>query len=451
MDGRVWVESEVGQGSTFHFTARFGIPRAAVPRWVPALPVNLHDLPVLVVDENANTRRILVEMLQRWEMRPVAASNGQVALAALRRAAGSGDLFRLVLLDAAMTEGDGYDLAARIKENPGSCEATIMLLLPTGQALDLARCRDLGVSAYSLVVGNLAEPFEQSRLLDAILTEMGEPGLEEPLPPTAPRVPAPERRRHLRILLAEDNVVNQKLAVRLLEKQGHTITVAGDGKEALAALEQRLFDLVLMDVQMPEMNGFEATMAIRTRERKTGRHIPIIAMTAHAMKGDRERCLAAGMDHYVTKPLLARKLFEAIESLAPVVARAAADAAPAAPVPAADRVLAADRILDHMDGDVALLRELVTMFLEDCPRLLGEIEAAVGRRDAEALVRAAHTLKGSVGNFDSGAAFVAALRLERLAREGDLSGVDEAWATLRDAVAQFQPALTALAAQTTEA
>ena len=227
--------------------------------------------------------------------------------------------------------------------------------------------------------------------------------------------------------------------------------MVGDGKEALATLKHRSFDLILMDVQMPEMNGFEAAMAIRDRENETGGHIPIIAMTAHAMKGDRERCLVAGMDHYVTKPILARKLFEAIESLAPVVARAAVDASPVTPTLETDCVLDADQVLDRVDGDVALLRELVTMFLEDCPRLLGEIEAALGRRDAEALARAAHTLKGAIGNFDSGTAFEAALRLETLGREGDLSGLDADWATLRDAVARFQPALTALAGQIGEA
>ena len=448
MDGRVWVESEVGQGSTFHFTARFGLPGAEAPGWVPAvLPVNLHDLAVLVVDENTNTRRILVEMLQRWEMRPVATSNAQVALAALRQAAGSGDPFRLVLLDALMTEGNGYELAARIKAEPGASQATIVLLSPQGQALDLARCRDLGVSAYSLKVGELAEPSEQSRLLDAILTEMGEPGLEEPLPGAAPRPPAAEKRRHLRILLAEDNAVNRKLAVRLLEKQGHTVTVAGDGKEALAVLAQRPFDLILMDVQMPEMNGFEATRAIRARERETGRHIPIIAMTAHAMKGDRERCLAAGMDSYVTKPILARKLYEAIESLAPAAARPPADA-PAAAVPEADWALDADQILERVDGDVALLQELVTMFLEDCPRMMAEIEDAVGRADAGAVSRAAHALKGSIGNFASGGPFEAARQLEELGREGTVAGLNDAWVALRDAVARFQPALVELAGQT---
>ena len=411
------------------------------------LPVNLHDLAVLVVDENTNTRRVLVEMLQRWEMRPVATSDGQVALAALRQAAGAGVPFRLVLVDAMSPDGGGYDLAARIKADPGSSQATIVLLSSQGLESDLARCRDLGVSRYPLAIGDLAESSEQSRFLDALLTEMGEPGLEEPVPWTGPRAPATEKRRHLRILLAEDNAVNQKLAVRLLEKQGHTVTVAGDGKEALSILGQRPFDLVLMDVQMPEMNGFDTTRAIRTREQETGQHIPIIAMTAHAMKGDRERCLEAGMDHYVTKPILARKLYEAIESLAPVVAHVLADAPPDAPGTDADFILDADYVLDRVDGDVALLQELVTMFLEDCPRMMAEIEAAVGRGDGGAVSRAAHALKGSIGNFVSGGPFEAAQRLETLGREGDLSDLGEAWIALRNAVARFQPALTALAGE----
>jgi CheY-like chemotaxis protein/HPt (histidine-containing phosphotransfer) domain-containing protein len=239
-------------------------------------------------------------------------------------------------------------------------------------------------------------------------------------------------------LLAEDNAVNQKLALRLLEKQGHHVTVAGDGREALAALEQKPFDLVLMDVQMPEMNGFEATGAIRERERRreSGQHIPIIAMTAHAMKGDRERCLAAGMDDYVSKPIIARKLFEAIERLAPEVAQPPATA----PAP----ILDAHRVLDRVEGDTELLRELVAIFLEDCPRQLAEIEEAVGRRDLVALASAAHALKGSIGSFEAGPVFQSAKRLEEIGREGDLGGVDQAWSDLSDAVARFLPALAAL-------
>jgi len=449
MGGRVWVEGAAGQGSTFHFTARFGTPDAAAARAPTGLPVNLHDLAVLVVDENTNTRRALVEMLQRWEMRPVATSDGQVALAALRQAAGAGQPFRLVLVDALTAEGSGYDLAARIRAEPGSSQATVVLLSPRGAGADPARGRAAGVTSYPLAAGDLAEPSEQSRLLDAILTEMGEPGLEEPLNPAGPRVPAAEKRRHLRILLAEDNAVNQKLAVRLLEKQGHTVMVAGDGREALAALARRPYDLVLMDVQMPEMNGFDATRAVRARERETGQHIPIIAMTAHAMKGDRERCLEAGMDDYVTKPILARKLYEAIEGLAPAVAPAGAGSPPAPPGAGADAdadlALDGDRVLERVDGDVGLLRELVTMFLEDCPRMMDEIEAAVGRGDGRAVSRAAHALKGSIGNFTSGAPVEAAQRLETLGREGDLARLDDAWVALRDAVARFRPALTALA------
>ena len=446
MGGRIWVESDISHGSTFHFTARFGTPAALATGWAPVLPVNLHDLPVLVVDENANTRRVLVEMLQHWEMRPMATSDGQVALAALRQAASKGDPFRLVLIDDPTPDGSGRELAARIKAEPGASRATIVLLSPRVAATDRAVERDPGVSSFAMTPGGLAEPAEQSRLLDAILTEMGEPGLEDLPAWTAQRAPgsastiasasAAEKRQHLRILLAEDNAVNQKLALRLLEKQGHHVTVAGDGREALAALEQKPFDLVLMDVQMPEMNGFETTGVIRERERQSGQHIPIIAMTAHAMKGDRERCLAAGMDDYVSKPIIARKLFEAIVRLAPEVAQ------PPANAPSSS--LHADRILDRVGGDAELLRELVAIFLEECPRLLTEIEEAVGRRDVGALTRAAHALKGSIGSFEAGAAFETARRLEEIGHEGDLSGVDEAWADLRDEVARFLPALAAL-------
>ncbi len=448
MDGRIWVESEVGHGSTFHFTARFGTPGAIATGWVPAvLPVNLQDLAVLVVDENTNTRRVLVEMLQRWEMRPVATSDGLVALAALRQAAGAGQPFRLVLVDAMTPGSTGFDLAARIKADPGSSQATIVLLSPRGTEESIAQGRELGVSTYPLALGDLAEPSEQSRLLDAILTEMGEPGLEEPISWSVPRAPATERRQHLRILLAEDNAVNQKLAVRLLEKQGHTVAVAGDGKEALAILTQRSFDLVLMDVQMPEMNGFDTTRIIRERERETGQHIPIIAMTAHAMKGDRERCLESGMDDYVTKPILARKLYEAIENLAPEVARGSPATSLHVETETA-RILDADEILERVDGDVALLLELISMFLEDCPRMMADIEAAVGQGDAEAVSRTAHALKGSIGNFASGTPFEAARSLETLGREGDLTNLEETWFALRESVARFQPALLALAAET---
>jgi two-component system, sensor histidine kinase and response regulator len=220
-----------------------------------------------------------------------------------------GDLFPLVLLDAQMPEMDGFTLAERIKQDPGLAGAVVLMLTSADQAGDAARCQALGIAAY------LIKPIKQSELLEAILTALGRQPQKEARATLNPHRPLGEDQRRLRILLAEDNVVNQRLAARLLQKRGHTVTVVPNGKEALAALKWQSFDLVLMDVQMPQMDGFEATAEIRRREESMGAHTPIIAMTAHAMKGDRERCIAAGMDAYIPKPIQPRELFEALESL----------------------------------------------------------------------------------------------------------------------------------------
>jgi len=311
MQGRIWVESEVGKGSTFHFTARFG---EAKDTWTPLLaaePAQLEDLSVLVVDDNATNRRILEEMLTSWRMKPALADSAQAALLALERAWESGKPFRLVLTDAHMPEADGFTLAERIKQHPYLAGATIMMLTSGGQRGDAARCRELGVAAY------LTKPVGQSELLDAILRVLGAGPQQMELPSLVTRHSLREERQGLRILLAEDNTVNQRLATRLLEKRGHTVVVAGTGREAMGALERETFDLALMDVQMPDMDGFETTSAIRAKEKVTGKHLLIVAMTAHAMVGDRERCLAAGMDGYVSKPIKAQDLFDAIKALVP--------------------------------------------------------------------------------------------------------------------------------------
>jgi PAS domain S-box-containing protein len=317
MGGRVWVESEPGKGSTFHFTALLGIQQGPGAQ-VPLLPPErLQGLPVLVVDDNATNRRILEEMLGHWRFAPTVLDNGEAALGALERAAGQGRPYPLVLLDAMMPGMDGFTLAARIKENPALTSAIILLLSSADRPGDNSLSRDVGVFRY------LTKPVKQSDLFDAIVTALA---LAAPQPPKAEpsrkvRVLPPEllggMSRRLRILLTEDNVVNQKLAMRILEKQGHQVTVANNGQEALQALERGRFDLVLMDVQMPVMGGFEATASIRQREGSSGRQMPIIAMTAHAMKGDREKCLEAGMDGYVSKPIQAKELFAAIAELLP--------------------------------------------------------------------------------------------------------------------------------------
>jgi PAS domain S-box-containing protein len=332
MGGQIWLESVAGKGSTFHFTARFGVQTNPAITPKPVEMTNLQNLRVLVVDDNACNRRILEETLSNWRMQPATVEGGAAALVEMQRAVAAGQPYSLVLLDAMMPEMDGFAVAEQIKQNPALAGATIMMLSSMDLPVNAAKCRALGIVVY------LTKPIKPSELLDAILTALGQSawhehsGLLEEKPEhdlfselSSPEIGHASAGAPLHILLAEDNVVNQKLATRLLEKRGHAVVVASNGIEALAALEKERFDLVLMDVQMPEMGGFEATAAIREKERTSGTHIPIIAMTAHAMKGDRERCLAAGMDGYVAKPLQTQELFAAITSVLPTSAVAATE------------------------------------------------------------------------------------------------------------------------------
>jgi len=308
MGGRMWVESELGKGSRFHFTAHVGTTRGAASVEPPE-PVQLAGLPVLIVDDNLTNRRILGEMLRRWRMQPTLGASGTEAITMLQEADRSGDGFSLLLVDARMPDMDGFTFVERVRQQVDLRKITIMMLTSAGQRGDAARCRKLGIAAY------LVKPIGQSQLLDAIVNVLGARAQQAQQAPLVTRHSLREGHRNLRILLAEDNVVNQVLASRLLEKHGHTVVVASNGRKALEALQEQKFDLVVMDVSMPEMDGFEAAAAIRAKEGGSGTHIPIIAMTAHAMKGDRERCLAAGMDAYVSKPIQARELFKAIETL----------------------------------------------------------------------------------------------------------------------------------------
>jgi CheY-like chemotaxis protein len=308
-----------------------------------------------------------------------------------------------------------------------------MMLSSTNRREDAARCRELGVDSC------LTKPIRQSTLLDAIMTALGASASVEDRAAAAPAgAAAGAGRRKLRLLLAEDNAVNQRLATSLLKKRGHQVVVVGNGREALNALDDGPpFDAVLMDVQMPEMDGFVATAAIRAREAGSGVHTPIIAMTAHALKGDRDRCLAAGMDGYVTKPLRPQELFDALEGL-PVASVAGASAAGSIAEPVVfDRAAA----LERMGGDEDLLKELVGLFLHECPRRTAEIREALTRRDAAKLRQAAHTLKGSVGNFVAWEVFEGARQLEAIAHEQDWEHAEEAWATLEAAIDRLKPAM----------
>jgi CheY-like chemotaxis protein len=291
------------------------VPRITHPH---ILRSELQGLRALIVDDNATNRRILQEMLARWGMASEAAEGGSEALEAMMRACDERKAFSLVLLDAHMPEMDGFAIAKHIRGRPEFQEAAIVILTSCSWGVETKRCREIGISAH------LTKPVRQSELEEAITRALGKtPTGEAPAQPVAADqdVPASDTSRRssrkarggLQILLAEDNPVSQKLAKRLLEKRGHRVTLASSGREVLQAVERERFDLILMDIQMPEVDGFEATARIRQRERGTGRQVPIIAVTAHATEHDRERCLEADMDGYISKPFLAKELDEAIE------------------------------------------------------------------------------------------------------------------------------------------
>ena len=307
MEGSISVKSEINRGSTFEFTAKLG--RAPLPGPTP-LPTDgeLVDLSVLIVDDNATNRKLLDEYLREWSMLPVSVSTGKEGVRTAQQAAASGRPFSLVLLDAHMPEMDGFDVAAALRNDPQLKGIPIMMLSSSDQAGSVARCRELDIGCY------LVKPIRKRALLQSILEVLGLKAHELPLEPVSRITSTTES--VLQVLLAEDNSVNQRLIVAALQKRGHVVVVANNGVEALKAAQEMDFDVILMDLQMPEMDGLEASRMLRRREQTSGRHVPIIAMTACAMKGDKERCLDAGMDDYVSKPVSIHPLLAKIEGYA---------------------------------------------------------------------------------------------------------------------------------------
>ncbi len=478
-------QSKVGPGSTFHFTTRFGVGRVAASK-VPRLQKSgLSGTRVLIVDDNTTNRMIFQEMTSSWGLAPTEATGGSEALDLMSKAFDSGSPYKLLLLDLQMPELDGFDVAKRIKEAPFGEDVRIIMVTSLGRKGDAELCREAGISGY------LTKPVKQSELFDTIMMAMGRAAEEKS--PVITRYTVQEARKSLNVLLAEDNLVNQRLALELLKSRGHHVILASNGREAVEALGREDFDLILMDVQMPEMDGFEATREIRKMEDRRQRaedrgqrtedrdqakqitmttaqpatsnqqpatsneqpvtsneqpvtsneqpatsneqpatRLPIVAMTAHAMKGDREKCLEAGMDDYVAKPINPEKLFRIIEKLA----HGSNDKGKEPPSSQRNDTRSEDvfdmsKAMEVLAGDRGLFQEIAHMFLESLPAHIAEIRKGIARGDSHALERSAHSLKGSVGNFGARRASDVAYRLEKLGKDGKTREAENEFSTLK--------------------
>lgn len=429
MGGDIVVQSDEGRGSRFSFKVRMEIGDDGALGHTFVVPKELEGLRVLVADDSAICRAVLSEALTQYDMDVKSCGDWESALSELQGAAETGEPYAAVLLDAMMPDVDGFRLARRIRTTERLGETRIILLNLAGHRGDAARCRAIGVDAY------LIKPVAEAELLNCLRAVFG-PEEKSKAPQLVTRHSLRESRRPLEILVAEDNEVNQRVVRRQLERMGHRPTVVESGGKALEMLERKQFDLALMDVQMPGMDGLEATAAIRDREAGTGEHLPVIAMTAHAMRGDRQRFLEAGMDAYLSKPFKARELLEEIDRFAP------GDPAPAP----RGRHVDPDALMEQLGGDVELLGELVQLFMDDKDDIVAGLRNAADRRDAGALARTAHRLKGSIGTLARGPALESAARLEAMGREGDLRGVGQALDKLEEQVNEVGRELTALVA-----
>lgn len=436
MGGTIWVESEVGHGSAFHFRVRLA---SRGPSTLPAVQPEAAPLQgrrILVADDVASNHRILGEMLRAWGCEPTLVGSGEAALAALAEARAAGAPYRLALLDARMPGIDGFAVAEKNREDAGGEPAILMMLSSSSHAAEAARCHELGDLPY------VVKPVDPSHLLVAILTTLMPSAGTSTKPEGA--APTAARSRPLKVLVAEDNKVNQRLVLAILNGLGHEVTLVGDGREAVAAARTGDFDVALLDVHMPEMDGFEATAAIRAFEKETGGRLPIAAVTAGALKGDREACLVAGMDGYLAKPIRAAELLEVIDRLAGGATEAPAATHPIRPL--VDSSFDPNDVLARVEGDRGLLAELVDIFRAEYPRLLAKLRHDVETGDARGVQEAAHAIKGTVGNFGARAASEAARALEVMGQVGVLTGAGAGVARLEREVDQLERNLVRMGA-----
>jgi len=432
MNGRIWVESEPGKGSTFHFTIRF----AAQPAMQSVPAADFKGMPVLVIEDHPVSRRILVDTLNQWHVNVEEAASGPSALEVLERARDARRPFRLVLLDGTLPGIESHAIAEHIRRDPGLAGGPVVMLNSTVRRDENGNCRD--TAAFPC----LTKPVKQAELLEAINSVFESPAPADSNVVTAAPAALRKIKQSLDILLIEDNPVNQKLAQHVLEKSGHKVVVADNGATALEILDRKSFDAVLMDVQMPRMDGIETTAAIRNKEKVTGGHIPIIALTAHAMTGDRERCLQAGMDGYVIKPIRPASLVEVIERL-----RVTPAAIPAAPVHSSASVLDRAMLLERLDGDMDLLNEIASLCVRDCGKLMAATQDAMVRRDSPRLTYLLHTLSGMFRNLSANSALEIVARLQALDLDKEAAKADATYAMLEHEVRSLETELVSFTEQ----
>ncbi len=442
MRGEVAIDSEPGKGTTFHFTAQFSFPDKqfiAPPSHAEEF-AQLKNRSILVVDDNRTSRMILAEILSNWAMHPVLAGDADHALQLVKQQAEQKQAFPIILLDAHMPNFNGFELAAAIKADPALDSTIIMMLSTNDLDEDVARCEQIGIEHF------MYKPVKQSELFDAIATATGSAAIGHLAKINKQTHPVQPLSRVLNVLIAEDNFVNQRLASDILQERGHTFMIANNGLEALQLHEQYVFDVILMDGQMPEMDGYQATREIRRREQGTGQHIRIIALTAHAMKEDRALCIATGMDDYVTKPIDADYLIARLEgqSEQEISANGSEVITIAPPIEQSMRSVVFDLegALKRVRGKVPLLKELLSVLLQDLPHALIEIDTAVSNDDADQLERTAHRLRGAVSTICAEAVTEAAMQIETLGRSKALaevpSAVDNLHRHVADLVTQIQ-------------
>ncbi len=418
MGGELQVYSLVGQGSRFFFTLKF-----PVDPYTDEVDeaIDMSDVPVLLVDDNQTNLRILDEMMRSWGMKTFTADSAERALGLLKSLAAAKQPVAIVLSDVNMPQSDGYEMAKWIRSEPSISMTPIILLTSGGRQGESQLRRELNIHSQ------LFKPVKQSELLDSIATALGKQLVALPDGEVAG---AAGEARSLKILLAEDNVVNQRLAIGLLEKYGHQVRVVTNGRDCVDVFESESFDMVLMDVQMPEMDGIEATRAIRELERNTSQRIPIIAMTAHAMSGDRDRCIDAGMDDYVAKPIRVGDLMRAVGAHVDKSQLAAPS------IDAGQSVNWGDAF-ETVGGDRELLVDLVNVFLEERAAMIGEIRSAIDADDPRELRRCAHAMKGALKHLGAQLAAQTALKLEQLGEQNLTSGALPAFDQLTHQVHQL--------------